>query len=786
MTIRVTGLNSGLDTDTIIKELVSAYSVKKDKYVKAQTKLSWTQDAWKTLNGKIYSLYNDVGNLRFSGAYSLKSTTVSDPTKATVSAASDAVTGTYTLAIDKIAKAGYLTGSQLSNATTASSTLADLGYSGGSGTISITTGGKTTEIAVDSTTKISDFVSKLTDAGVKASYDTINHRIYVAAGATGADKDFSLTGATSDGVNALTKLGLNVSSATNTDTYSAWAKYAKNSTGDSYYTLDSNGDFTYGSDGKIITSGTYDAAQTQQAIQTYLNAVDDAINNSTTGNVVMKASNEAASTKITADNQEIAYANSYKNVQDTIASLTAAQKKDILTLGAMSATDLQKTYETDADGNLTYDSNGKPILATSSSAHSVKGADKLTAWETSAGLITTTTDADGKTKTDSTAAAAFISCIKTVNTFEADTDNAAKVTDVHDRYAAGTITNLTDSLVTDITTQQGTIADNNTQIAANNAVISKYALISNGETASQLTSRVSYAESITNDPSLITYSAGATRVNGQDSVIYLNNAKYTSSSNAYTINGLSIEALGETTSDLSVVTKTDADGIYKKIKGFLTEYNTLINEMTSSYNADSIKGYEPLTSEEKQAMSDTEVDAWEKKIKGSLFRRDDTLDGLMNTLENAMSTSYDVNGKKYSLGNFGINTLGVLNANANQENAYHINGDPDDTSSSTKKDKLKAAISSDPDSVVEFMKQLSTGLYTALDKKMKSGILNSAYTVYNDKEMAKEYSDYTTTISEWEGKVSDMENSYYKKFAAMESALASLKSNASSLSSLMG
>lgn len=786
MTIRVTGLNSGLDTDTIIKELVSAYSVKKDNYVKAQTKLSWKQSAWKTLNGKIFSLYNDVGKLRFSGAYSLKSTSVSDPTKANVTADTNAVVGTYSLAIDKVAKAGYLTGSQLADSTTTSSTLADLGYTGGSGTISMTIGGKTTQIVVDGTTKIGDFVSKLNDAGAKASYDAINHRIYVAAGATGASQDFSLTGATSDGVNALTKLGLNVSSATNSNTYAAWAKYAMNSNGDSYYTLDTNGNITYDTNGKAITNGTYDTAKTQQAIQADLDAVSDATNNATTGNTVMKASNETAGTKITKDNQLIAYATAYKNVQDKTASLTASQKKDILTLGAMSATDLQKTYETDADGNLSYDANGKLIPATSSSAHSIQGADKLAQWETSAGLITTTTGADGKTTTDSTAAATFISNINTVNAYEKDTDHASNVTDVHDRYSAGTISNLTDSLTADIATQQGIIANNNTQIAANNAVIAKYSLLSNGETASKLTDRVTYAESITNDPSQLTYSVGATRVNGQDSVIYLNNAKYTSSSNNYSINGLSIEALAETTSDLSVVTKTDADGIYKKIKGFLTEYNALINEMTSSYNADSTKGYEPLTSEEKSAMSNTEADAWEKKIKDGLFRRDDTLDGVMSTMETAMSMSYQVNGKNYSLANFGIATLGVLNANANQENAYHINGDPDDSASSTKKDALKAAISSDPDTVVEFMKQVSNGLYNALDKKMKSSTLNSAYTVYNDKEMAKEYSDYTTTISDWQQKVSDMEDSYYKKFAAMESALASLKSNASSLSSLMG
>ena len=53
MPIRITGLNSGLDTEAIISALVSSYNYKTNKYKKAQTKLSWKQDAWKTLNKKV-------------------------------------------------------------------------------------------------------------------------------------------------------------------------------------------------------------------------------------------------------------------------------------------------------------------------------------------------------------------------------------------------------------------------------------------------------------------------------------------------------------------------------------------------------------------------------------------------------------------------------------------------------------------------------------------------------------------------------------------------------------
>ena len=69
MPIRMTGMVSGLDTDSIVKELVSAYSTKKEKYEKEQTKLGWKQEIWKSLNKEVNSFYKSVGNLRFDSGY---------------------------------------------------------------------------------------------------------------------------------------------------------------------------------------------------------------------------------------------------------------------------------------------------------------------------------------------------------------------------------------------------------------------------------------------------------------------------------------------------------------------------------------------------------------------------------------------------------------------------------------------------------------------------------------------------------------------------------------------
>ena len=72
MTIRMSGMVSGMDTESLVSAMVSTYVSKKEKYQKAQTKLSYKQDAWKALNTKVYSLYSSISSLRLSSAYSMK------------------------------------------------------------------------------------------------------------------------------------------------------------------------------------------------------------------------------------------------------------------------------------------------------------------------------------------------------------------------------------------------------------------------------------------------------------------------------------------------------------------------------------------------------------------------------------------------------------------------------------------------------------------------------------------------------------------------------------------
>lgn len=754
--IRASGMVSGLDTESLVQAMVSTQVSKKEKLQKAQTKLQWKQDAFKSLNTKVYGLYSKVGNLRFSSAYNMKKTTVSDTTKAQVTASNTAVNGIQTLQIKQLATSGYLTGGELKKGTTGKTTLKELGYDGADTSISVTIGSSKKDIDVSGSTTVDDLVGKLKDAGLNASFDDKNGRIFVSAKETGKENDFSLTGADMSGLKALNAAGLSVMSKSDIENYNKMASYAKND-----------------------DTGSYSESKTSEEILKTLKSLQNAYE----GNTKLALEEKDLNAKIAYSDAKDAV-NKYLDGDDTNAD-KKAEREQLANLLKQSSS--KYTYVNDQTGEV------KEI-------YDVKDRVGWTAYDTkvnelakSTGLITEATGDDGETKEDSTKLEALSNNIKTVvavddNAIYTDDDKKAYYLSDGERAAVKKrlekIPNekeINDAVIADEDNGYWDIKDYTGKTEDDLAAIAdKY--------AKQVTNARDMVEKLANGSTDIPISAGASRVDAQDAKITLNNADFTSSSNVFNINGLTIKATAKTADGetLSINTDTDTQGIYDKIKDFLTEYNSIINELTSLYNADSAKGYEPLTDDEKESMSDKEVEKWETKIKDSILRNDSTVGGVMNAMTTAMMKSYTINGKSYSLSSFGIHTQGYLNSAKNEQYAYHIDGDEDDTITSGNTDKLMDMINNNPEDLEEFMKQLTSGLYSALDSKMKSTTLSSAYTIYNDKQMTKEYSNYTTEIKEWESKISDLEDRYYKQFSTMETQLAKMQSSTSSITSMLG
>jgi flagellar hook-associated protein 2 len=277
---------------------------------------------------------------------------------------------------------------------------------------------------------------------------------------------------------------------------------------------------------------------------------------------------------------------------------------------------------------------------------------------------------------------------------------------------------------------------------------------------------------------------------GKSAAITLNGVDYTSDTNTFEINGLTITA-NEVASGITLSTKQDTSGIYDNIKKLLKEYNELMKEFATLYNADAAKKYSMLTDDQKDEMTDKEIEDWENKIKDGLLSGDETIGNIRTGIKGIVGSTFNVTLKDgttsaISLSYFGIGTGSYFSTEEDERDALHIDGDSDDSLTSGNADKLSALISTDPDAVQSFFTQFAQGLYGKISDLMKGTTYSSSFTIYEDKLMASQYSAYNTKISDAQKALEAAQDRYYSKYTAMEKALSKINSSSSSLSGFFG
>lgn len=272
-------------------------------------------------------------------------------------------------------------------------------------------------------------------------------------------------------------------------------------------------------------------------------------------------------------------------------------------------------------------------------------------------------------------------------------------------------------------------------------------------------------------------------VKASDAKIKLNGAVIESGSNSINVNGMKLDLQGTTAEgeEITLSITKDSQSVVDRVKDFIKGYNELMTEMYSKYNAASSRGYSMLTSEQKEAMSENDVKNWETKIKDSLLRRDDTLNDLMSTFRTAMQGTVEINGESFSLASFGIVT-----GNYTEHGLLHMEGDPDDAEYASKNNKLMQMLEEDPDKVSEALSSIMEKFYNKMFDKMGSTKLSSALTFYNDKQMKTESESYEKQIKQWDTKLADIEDKYYKQFSTMEKMMAELQTKQSQLAGFFG
>ncbi len=237
---------------------------------------------------------------------------------------------------------------------------------------------------------------------------------------------------------------------------------------------------------------------------------------------------------------------------------------------------------------------------------------------------------------------------------------------------------------------------------------------------------------------------------------------------------------------VTMTSTTDVDDIMAKIKEFVTTYNGFIKDLNDQTKETKYRDYTPLTSEQREEMSESEIKLWEEKAKSGLLRGDTLIrEGLAGMRSLVYQSNPSIDSKYNSLFSIGITT----SKNYNDGGTLQID-----------EKKLREALEENPESVEKLFnnsegkekdivdgKTVDTRGY--LDKlrfgAMKSFELTiekkAGRSTMTDAQYAigKNLVDTESRISTWKRKLEDIEARYWKQFTAMETAINKANSQSS-------
>jgi len=286
-------------------------------------------------------------------------------------------------------------------------------------------------------------------------------------------------------------------------------------------------------------------------------------------------------------------------------------------------------------------------------------------------------------------------------------------------------------------------------------------------------------------------SANPVTSQGVDAVVEIDGDPVTRNTNTFTINGVEYTLkkahTAENPDDTITVTQ-NVDAVFDSIKLFVDEYNKLVDKFSETISEKYDRDYLPLSKEQKDEMTEKEVEKWEKQAKTGLLRNDSILSKVQSDMRMALIES--VEGIGINLSAIGISSKSYL----------------DKGKLTIDEDKLKAAIKQKPDEVKNLFIQrsdtvpnytrnlssserttrnkeqgllfrisdiLDNHISTLRDNNGRKGILLEKAGIEGDlsefeSSLAKSISSYDDKISEFMAKLAKKEENYYRQFSQLE------------------
>jgi flagellar hook-associated protein 2 len=276
----------------------------------------------------------------------------------------------------------------------------------------------------------------------------------------------------------------------------------------------------------------------------------------------------------------------------------------------------------------------------------------------------------------------------------------------------------------------------------------------------------------------------STTPTGVDAKFKINGIEVTRSSNTVTFDNMTITLKAEfkaasNPTPVTLSAATDTQKVFDNIKGFVDKYNETIDLMNKKVKEDRFRSFAPLTQAQRDELSEDEIKKWEEKAMSGMLRGDTIIRGAMDTMRGkwsstSSSTNDDTMQQLFQIG---------LATGADFTNGGKIE---------LNEEKLKAAIEKDPEQVYQLFTNAESGLLpqirdAAADSRATiTRIAGSDGSGSQTHSMGKEMTAIDTRIQRLNALLVDKENAYYRRFAAMETAMNQANSQAASLQQFLG
>jgi len=276
--------------------------------------------------------------------------------------------------------------------------------------------------------------------------------------------------------------------------------------------------------------------------------------------------------------------------------------------------------------------------------------------------------------------------------------------------------------------------------------------------------------------------AGPVAEEGTRARAFINGEWIERDTNQFEYRGVIIR-LNETTNageeDTVVSFTRDATPAINAIKDFINAYNTIISRLEgllSERKGRNEVGYKPLTDEEKQGMTDKQIEEWETIARKGLLRNDQGIQNLVNNLRGSFFS--EIEGMGINPTSIGLSTGSYFDGTGGQ---IMIN-----------EERLREALEKDPDMVADVFIKIDSssgsakgvGLLHKIDGLMRDFVnVNQSTSIKNLEDSLKRTNDQIQRMQE---RMYAEEDKLYRQFAAMESEMQKLNQQGCWFNAMLG